>query len=314
MRHVFILNPAAGKKQKALNMQERIAAAFSNETDETYEIFVTEQPRDAERIARREAEKGDAVRVYACGGDGTLMETASGLLGHSNAQLAVVPCGSANDFVRAFGKDEDFLDLPELIHGTPRPMDAISCNGELSMNICSIGMDADVGYRMKYFKRWPLVSGPASYGLAVVVTLLRRIGHDLRIVIDVVDENGETCTIEREGRYLFSLAANGRYYGGGYHGAPKAVTDDGLLDFVLVKKISRIRAIGLLGKYKAGQHLDWDICEWFRGTKMTVYAKKPAVVNVDGECTVETETCFEIIPGAMQVVLPRRLAKTEVPV
>lgn len=313
MRHVFILNPAAGKKQKALDLQERIVAAFANEPQETYEIVVTEAPRDAERIARREAEKGDAVRVYACGGDGTLMETASGLLGFSNAQLGVVPCGSANDFVRTFGTDDDFLNITDLIHGSVQGMDAISCNGKLSMNICSIGMDADVGYRMKYFKRLPLVSGPASYGLAVLVTLMHKMGHDLRVVMDVVDENG-THTVEREGSYLFSLAANGQYYGGGYHGAPIAVANDGLLDFVLVRTVSRARAIGLVGKYKAGQHLGWDICEHFRGTKMTVYAKHPAVVNVDGECTVESETCFEIIPNAMQVVLPRSLVKTEVPV
>jgi len=314
VRHVFILNPAAGKKQKALNMQERIQEAFANEPNETYEIFVTEQPRDAEYIARREAEKGDAVRVYACGGDGTLMETASGLLGFSNAQLVAVPCGSANDFVRAFGPDEEFLELSNLIHGQVCSMDAISCSGKLSMNLCCIGMDADVGYRMKYFKRLPLVSGPASYGLAVMVTLFRKIGHDLRVVMEVVDENGNRSTVEREGSYLFSLAANGQYYGGGYHGAPKASPNDGLLDFVLIKEINRFRAIGLLKKYKAGQHLDWDICEYFRGTKMTVYAKKPSVINADGECTLATEACFEIIPGAMQVVLPRSLAKTEVPV
>ncbi len=313
MRHVFILNPAAGKKQKALHLRERIEQAFANEPDETCEILVTSEPRDAEHIARREAQKGDAVRIYACGGDGTLMETASGLLGFSNAQLAVVPCGSANDFVRAFGKEETFLEIADLIHGEEHVMDAISCNGKLSMNLCSMGMDADVGYRMKYFKRWPLVSGPASYGLAVLVTLLHKIGHELRIVMEVEDETGRHV-VERNGDYLFALAANGQYYGGGYRGAPKAKPDDGLLDFVLIRTISRIQAIGLLKKYKAGQHLDLDICESFRGVSMKVFANKGAVVNVDGECTVENETCFEIIPNAIRFVLPRSLMKTEVTV
>lgn len=315
MRHVFILNPAAGKKQKALHLKERIAAAFANEPGETHEIFVTDAPKAAEHIARREAEKGDPVRVYACGGDGTLMETASGLLGASNAQLACVPCGSANDFVRAFGAEDPFLDIAQLIHGEEHAMDAISCNGKLSMNLCSMGMDADVGYRMKYFKRWPLVSGPASYGLAVLVTLLHKIGHELRIVMDVVDDTG-AHTVERTGDYLFALAANGQYYGGGYHGAPLAKLDDGLLDFVLIRTISKVKAIGLLKVYKAGQHLDLDICEFFRGTRMKVYAKKPAVVNLDGECTVETETCFEVLPKAVRFILPKSLKidqeKTEV--
>ena len=310
MRHVFILNPAAGKKQKALDLKQQIEAVFADEPDETYEIFVTDAPTAAEHMARREAAKGDAVRVYACGGDGTLMETASGLLGLPNAQLACVPCGSANDFVRAFGGDEPFLDLRQLIHGQEHMMDAISCNGKLSMNLCSMGMDADVVYRMKYFKRWPLVSGPTAYGLAVLVTLLHKIGHELRVVMEVVDETG-TRIIERTGDYLFALAANGQYYGGGYHGAPNAKPDDGLLDFILIRTISKIKAIGLLKVYKAGQHLALDICEFFRGTSMKVYAKKPAVVNLDGECTVETETCFELLPHAIRFVLPQSLTIPE---
>ena len=97
-------------KQKALRLQERIAEAFENEPGETYEILVTEQPKDAERLARREAETGDAVRVYACGGDGTLMETASGRVGYPNAQLAFLTPAHC---CRPIGSDKD---------PSPRPM------------------------------------------------------------------------------------------------------------------------------------------------------------------------------------------------
>ena len=306
MRHVFILNPAAGKNQRALKLRDGIRAAFAGADAEPYAIEVTTAPGDAQKIAEREVAKGDPVRLYACGGDGTMMETASGMLGASHAELACVPVGSANDFVRAFRDTAAFLDLPRLIRGTAVAMDAINCNGELSLNLCSMGMDADVAYRMKYFKRLPLVSGSAAYGLAVFVTFFHKIGRSLRVVMETVDETGRH-TIERTGNFLFALAANGQYYGGGYHGAPKAVLNDGLLDFVLIRAIGHAAIPAFLKRYKAGEHLDMDICETFRGTSMKVYAATPTVVNIDGECSTATETEFQLLPQAVKFVLPERL-------
>ncbi len=303
MRHVFILNPCAGKKQTALTLREQIVAYFAAHPQEEYSIRLTDGVGAATRIAQEECAKEDAVRLYACGGDGTLQETASGIPLYSAAQLTVVPCGSGNDYVRTFGGAEGFLDLPSLIEGEEVLVDAVDCDGKLSLNIAAIGMDAKVAAKMNRYKHLPGVNGSLAYNLAIVDVFCHPIGDEMDIVI--ASENG---TVERKGKYFLALAANGQYYGGGYHGAPHAIENDGLLDFVLVKKISRFRVLPFLKKYKAGDYDDLSYCEHIRGTAMTVTAKKDTYCTVDGECTCQNRMTFSILPSAYRFVVPRSVA------
>lgn len=298
MRHVFILNPAAGKKQAALALKPQLEALFQQYRLE-YTIHVTSRAGEATELARRETEAGDPVRLYACGGDGTLLEVATGMADAPHAELACVPCGSGNDFVRALPNSRLFQNLEAQIAGTARKIDAIRCNGRLSLNLCCLGLDADVGARMVKYKHLPGVSGSMAYNLALVDTFFRPLGQKLRVVMDTTEGK-----VEREGAFMFALAANGQYYGGGYHGSPLSEPDDGLLDFVLVTKISHLRVLTILGKYKRGEHLGLDCCEHFRGTAMEVFPEKPAVVNADGECFEAPFARFEILPAAISFVFP----------
>ncbi len=298
MRHVFILNPAAGKHQSALTIVPEIEAFFKRYPMQ-YAIHTTTAPGEATEMARTEAAKGDAVRVYACGGDGTLLEVASGVVGLDNAELACIPCGSGNDFVRLWPEETRFRDIALQVMGTAQKLDAIRCNGKLSLNLCSMGLDANIADRMAQYKHLPLVSGSMAYNLALVKEFCRPIGQKMKIVMDTVGGK-----VEREGEYLFALAANGQYYGGGYHGAPLSQPDDGVLDFILIKKISHLRVLTILGKYKRGEHMDLDCCESFRGTSMTVSAEKPLVYNTDGECDHATQVEFSVLPSAISFVVP----------
>lgn len=303
MRHVFILNPAAGKNKKALNILPRIKTVCRKH-DLEYTVYTTEYPHHATEIAKSEAQKGDAVRLYACGGDGTLLEVATGIGDAANAELVCVPCGSANDFIRFFPDSERFKDLEALVLGTARRIDAILCNGKLSLNLCSMGMDADVGNRQKRYKHLPFVSGPMAYNLAVAQTFFSPFGKQLRVVMET--ENG---TVERTGKYLFALAANGQYYGGGYHGSPLSQPDDGLLEFVLVETKNHFNVFPFLKRYKNGKHLGTAGVESFSGTKMTVYAEKPTVCNADGECFADCQVTFELLPNALSFVFPNEMLK-----
>lgn len=238
--------------------------------------------------------------LVACGGDGTLMETAGGMAGGAEVRLACLPCGSANDFIRCFGTAEEFADLDALVHGRVRMVDAIRCGQALSLNLCSMGMDADVADKMRKYKGFPLVSGSLAYELAIVDVFCHRIGKHLQVEMDTPEG-----TVRREGRYFFALAASGQYYGGGYRGAPDAVPDDGLLDFVLIKAMPRIRIPGFLKRYKRGLHVGMDICEVLRGTAMRVTSREEAAVNLDGECFRARETAFAVEPGRIPFVLPQ---------
>lgn len=303
MRHVFILNPAAGKGSPALKLLPDIQRYFTDHPAE-YSLRITDHPGHAIEIVRQEALKrdgddGEPVRVYACGGDGTLLEAATGLQGQAHMELACIPCGSANDLLRCMPYKERYADLAAMVNGRVMQLDAVSCNGRLALNVASMGMDADVASKMADYKHLPLVSGPMAYQLAIVYTFFHPIGRQLRVEMDT-----PKGPVIHEGRFLFALAANGQYYGGGYRGAPQARPDDGLLDFILVDAVKRARVPGFMSRYKRGEHLGLDICRHYRGTRMRVIAPVPTAVNLDGECSPQTDVTFDILPGAIPFVVP----------
>lgn len=297
MKHCFVLNPIAGKNRAALQLRPMIESLFESRPEE-FEIHVTTDVGEATEYTKKVTAEGE-VRVYACGGDGTVLEVVNGIIEAPHAELACVPCGSGNDFLRFFPDHERFRDLSAQVCGKAQRMDLIKCNDMYSLNICSMGLDANVADRMVNYKRLPLVSGSMAYNLALARTFFGRLSQKLHVVMET--ENG---TVEREDNYLFALAANGQYYGGGYHGSPLSSPDDGVLDFILIKDISHLKVLTILGKYKNGQHLDLSCCESFRGTKMHVLADSPAVVTADGECFKTTDVTFEILPQAISFVRP----------
>ena len=298
MKHVFIMNPAAGKKQRALSFIPKIKGYFADNPGD-YVIHVTSAPKDAIRFAQLYAKQGGAVRLYACGGDGTLMEILKGSFGYDNVEIACIPCGSANDYVKSLGDNLDFTSIKAQVNGTARRVDTIDCNGNISFNICCIGMDADVANKMIYFKRFPFVSGSMAYNLAVLYMFFHHIGRYLNVSIET-----EKGIVKYKGEYILSLAASGQYYGGGYRGAPQAVFDDGLLDFILIDTICRAKILQFLKQYKAGKHLDLPFVRSFRGKSMTVSSPKPVTVCVDGECFSDNKIVFEVNPRSASFVFP----------
>lgn len=175
-----------------------------------------------------------------------MFEVLNGIAGHNNVELGVIPCGSANDFLKFFEGRDSFLNIDEQIDGEVVSMDLIRAGDNYCLNGCSVGMDAVVARDMSIFKKWPLVSGPLAYNLAIIKTFLGKLGITADISVDGETPQRKTC--------LFAVITNAPYYGGGYKGAPEAVPYDNKLDFTLVDKISKIKILSFLGIYKKGEH------------------------------------------------------------
>ncbi len=302
MKHVFIVNNTAGGGKSTMPLIPQIEAYFA-ENGGDYEIASTTCKGDATQIAKRFASMGDPVRIYACGGDGTLHEVVNGVAGYKNAEVGVFPCGTGNDYVATFGTKEEFMDIEGQIKGSSIEVDLICTDGMYSINQCSMGFDAAVADNVVKFKRKPLVSGSMAYLLSVVYTLAGRMGNELTITID----DNETIT----GRFLFAISAKGNYHGGGMMSAPAAKPDSRSLNFVIVRAISRSRLITLLPKYIKGQHLTpkySDIIYNTYGKKMHIVAKKPLPVTLDGEIIITEEMTSEIVQKGMRFILPRKVA------
>ena len=144
MKHLFIINPAAGSRNRTKEYSVAIHEICSARNLD-YRIEVSSAPGECARIAREAAKTGEQVRIYACGGDGTLNEVAAGAAGFPNAAVTVFSGGSGNDFVKLFNDPKAFFDLERLLDAEEAEFDMIRCNGDLALNICSVGLDARIG-------------------------------------------------------------------------------------------------------------------------------------------------------------------------
>lgn len=169
MKHLFIVNPVAGGKDRREYVAERARRALEGSED-AYEIYVTTAPMDACAKIAAEAASGEELRVYACGGDGTLNECVNGAAGRSNVAVTHFPCGTGNDFIKMFGEEKArFSDLADLVRGEVRPFDIIECCGRYALNICSVGIDARIGTEVHQYHD--------SYIFSAVANLFKGIAN-----------------------------------------------------------------------------------------------------------------------------------------
>lgn len=298
MRYVFIANPNAGAKNGFEKYRDRITATCEK-LGVPYKFMLTRLGADLTDFARSEGETGDEVRIIVLGGDGGICGAANGIIGMENVEFGIIPCGSGNDYVKTFGGAQGFEDVEHYLTAPSRYVDAIHTGHFASVNICSMGIDAIICDRTNRMAKTKKFLGSGTYTLSVLISMLGKVYNTLKVTID--DQ------YVYEGDFMFSLAACGRYYGGGYQGAPMADPSDGLLDFVMIKRVSKLKMARLLGEYKSGRYPESKKFEGLltvrRGKKMKIESAKPSIVNIDGECLTLSEVTFEVIPRALRLIV-----------
>ncbi len=274
MKHLFIINPAAGSRDRTKKYSVAIHEACTRrELD--YRIEVSSAPGECCRLAREAAQTGEEYRIYACGGDGTLNEVVSGAAGFDNVSVTVFSGGSGNDFVKLFSDPQAFFDIDRLLDAKETTFDLIKCNDDYSLNICSVGLDARIGTDVANYKRIPLLSGFRAYAVSTLINVIRGISEHY-----VVEINGETV----DDRQTLICVCNGRFYGGGFYPVPEADPADGLLDVLLVKKVSRLKVAQVVGKYKAGKYAEYpNLIRHLRTKGLIIRCDGPTAINLDGE-------------------------------
>ncbi len=274
MTHLFIINPAAGSRNRTEKYTQKIRE-ICGARGLTYRIAVSQCPGDCTRIAREAAQSGEPYRLYACGGDGTLNEVAAGAAGYDNVAVTVYSGGSGNDFVKLFSDPEAFFDLERLLDAEETEFDLIRCNDDYSLNICSVGLDARIGTDVSNYKRIPLLSGFRAYAVSTLINVIRGISEHY-----VVEIEGETV----DARHTMICVCNGRYYGGGFNPVPEADPTDGLLDVLLVTHVSRLQVAKVVGKYKNGRYRELPhLVRHIRTKSLKIICDKETPVNLDGE-------------------------------
>lgn len=232
MKHLIIVNKNSASSSSKDEFIKSVKKAFSSLD---YEIYETPAPKAVISYLKEYLtfHKDEVVRVYACGGDGTAHEVANGLFGFSNAELAIIPIGTGNDFVKYYGDKEKFLNLNNMINGSTHLIDLSKITGATlveplySINVINFGFDAVVGAVGNKYKD---MNKKDPYGKALKVAMLKARFNKITVSADGVKLNKK--------RLLLCSLAQGNYVGGKFKAAPKSKNDDGLIDICLVKCMS----------------------------------------------------------------------------
>lgn len=284
-----IINPQAGKGHP-LALEEQIQAELRARGLE-YSLRETVRPGQASELAREAAQAG--ADVVACGGDGTLSEVLAGLAG-SASTLYIVPCGTGNDFVKAFyGLSREPMEaLRQQLDGTPVQVDCGQVNERAFLNVAGVGFDVEVLSRLERFRDRGKGLKPYLYAVGDALRHFRPL--ECEVTLD-----GQTS---RRRLTLLSIA-NGQYIGGGMKVARDARLDDGLFDVILIRSLPRAIMALLFPTFLNGSFVRLPVCQRVQCREVCLRAQG-LTVNVDGELRRMDEARFVLRPRALSMRRP----------
>jgi YegS/Rv2252/BmrU family lipid kinase len=309
MQHIFIVNNAAGRGDVVKRLLPQIRDYFSKHGGD-YRIEFTRYKGDATEIARRYALTGEPVRIYSCGGDGTLNEVVNGIVGCENVELGTLPCGSGNDFVASLYADEKkgkeaYLNIGAMVMGGSRRADVLCIDdGLYALNQVSMGFDARVADNFVRFKNKSNVSGSMAYVLSVLYTLMGNITNDISVELDGVPAQKE--------KLLLAIAGNGKYQGGGMKSVPDADPFNRSLSVMVVTAVGKLRFLTRFPTYMKGGHRRYtDMVRMSECQSVHMTASKPIPVTYDGEILMSQDITVRLVPSAVKIIIPDTVAVKE---
>ncbi len=303
MKHIFIINPAAGKE----NAQEAISARLAAlKTPIDYELYLTQAPGDATAYIRNRCMNSkERMRFYACGGDGTLNEVVNGAVGFAHASVGCYPCGSGNDFVKYYGGKRFFLNLEQLVKAPEEEIDLMRVGNKYAVNATHFGFDSSVAKTMMNVRRKKFIGGKNAYTTGVVVGLFKAMKNQCTVSVD-----GEV--LNPKGTILLCTIANGQYVGGSFRCAPRSLDNDGLLEVCLVHPVSHVTFLSLIKDYTEGNHIGNPKFEKYvtyrQGKRVRIQAPKGFLYSFDGELIAQNDFTVEVVERAVRFAVPKNAA------
>lgn len=300
MKYVFIINPVAGNGGGQQAVSEAIAKSPRKDDCEIYE---TKAIDDATVFVKSYIEKhpDEEVRFIACGGDGTLNEVVNGAAGCEHASVTCYACGSGNDFVKVYGSEDRFRDIEKLLDAPAKKIDLLKVDGRYSDNVTNFGFDTTVAITINKEREKTGHGKKSAYTKGIITALIKSMKNTCTVIAD-----GET--LNPSGKALLCTLANGQYVGGSFKCAPRAKVDDGLIEVCMIRPISRLRFVKILGPYTNGEHLDRedmkDIVIYKQAKKVEVIAKPGFAYSLDGEIIYSDHFTVEIAPNALNFAVP----------
>ena len=297
MKLRVILN---GKKAGSAAVRDAIYAARKNDA---VEVRVTWEHGDIHRFVGEAVENG-CRRLLVGGGDGTVNEIAAAITQlptEKRPELAILPLGTANDFATSCGipvTPNEALSLAQ--NGNATVVDAARANEHIFINVASGGFGAQVTANtpteLKNFL------GGGAYTLAGVAQALNFTPYKGRMKIP-----GD---VTLEGDVIVAAVCNGRQAGGGQQLAPLALINDGLLDVVGLRDFSPQKLPSVI-KELTDPSINGDYVVRLKAPWVEWQCEVDIPINLDGEPIRAKVVHFEVIPGAIKLVLPENNSITD---
>jgi diacylglycerol kinase (ATP) len=227
------------------------------------------------------------------GGDGTLNVACEAIL-DARLPFAILPLGTANDLARTLGIPSKLEDACAVAaKGIKYRIDLGRANGKYFFNVASIGLSVAVARSIDSAtkRRW----GPAGYALTVMSTLGKQRPFRARIRCD-----GRLLVVHA----IQVAVGNGRHYGGGMTVAADAAIDDNLLHLYSISPLSLMRLLLLAPALRTGWQGRFEGVHRLCGTRIDIDTRRPFPVSTDGEVTTQTPVQFEVVPAAIEVMVP----------
>lgn len=291
MKTAIIINPAAGrgKSGKLWPKLEKVLLAH----EYPYEAFFTAGQSDGTKLAQKLHDKVE--RIVVVGGDGTIHEVVQSIV-NSKAELAIIPTGTGNDFVRALGIPKEPLKALDLLfYGKGKKIDVGEVNGRYFVNVAGVGFDAIVVNAVN--TKFRHVRGTMAYLLALFKTLATY--QNVKVKVKVGNRTFTTNS-------LLVAVGNGYCYGGGMKIVPGAILDDGLLNLCLVGDVTKGEILRTLPKIFSGGHVTHPKVVMLKGPEICIEAETPLVIQADGEIIGHAPAIMRAVPQALTVLAPVR--------
>jgi diacylglycerol kinase (ATP) len=263
------------------------------------QLHVTAQRGDAVGFARQAVENGCEL-IIAAGGDGTLNEVINGIAENGSAiRIGLLPLGTGNDFARTLGITDDLdLCIHTFLNGDTKPVDLVRVTSDelrYFVNVSAGGFSGAVSENLtsEIKQTW----GPLAYVRSAAASLPELEAYETTIVLD----DSETLSL----RVYNVIVGNGRFVAGGIPVAPAAIVDDGLIDLVLILERPAAELTMTITQLMFGNHLENDGVIFRRATKIAVHSTPGMWFNVDGEMVGKEPALFEVLPKALQFVVPK---------
>lgn len=280
-KYLYIVNPVSGKGKgkKAIKL---IESFHSHDCD----IVITNYPKHATDIVKKEC--NNYKTIISVGGDGTLNEIINGFELGARSNLAVLPVGSGNDFVKNINYNKNIKDTLSLItNNNNKVMDVDrgkiefydkenSSKAHYFINNLGIGFDAYVGFINLNNK---VFSGLLSYLYAVVKALFNY---------QMVDIEYKSKDNMINGKKLMVSIGNGVCSGGGFYLNPNAIINDGVLDISIFDKITRRRLLAALPMALINKLDKVPEAKMYMTDYADIKLKNPYFVHCDGEIITTT--------------------------